>query len=206
MARLIIPHSNRQKAQRAQGRDSPWTWIVTSRADTAGGVRGCRRRCLDGGVRGASAQAETRIEQLAPELDKIIATNEPIKELAAGFGGPLGPAEGPLWWKEGGYLLFSDIHNNRRMKYTPGQGVVRGPRADQSRQRADPRSAGPPALLRARHPPGDAARARRQPHRARATASRAGGSTGPTMSSSSPTARSISPIRGPARPRPSNGT
>ena len=26
-------------------------------------------------------------------------------------------------WKEGGYLLFSDIHNNRRMKYTPGQGV-----------------------------------------------------------------------------------
>jgi gluconolactonase len=28
-----------------------------------------------------------------------------------------------VWWKEGGYLLFSDIHNNRRMKYTPGQGV-----------------------------------------------------------------------------------
>ena len=61
---------------------------------------------LSGGVRGASAQAEKRIEQLAPELDKIVAVNEPIKELAAGFGGPLGPAEGPLWWKEGGYLLF----------------------------------------------------------------------------------------------------
>ncbi len=28
-----------------------------------------------------------------------------------------------MWWKEGGYLLFSDIHNNRRMKYMPGQGV-----------------------------------------------------------------------------------
>jgi hypothetical protein len=24
-----------------------------------------------------------------------------------------------LWWKGGGYLLFSDIHNNRRMKYQP---------------------------------------------------------------------------------------
>jgi len=76
------------------------------------------------GVRGASAQAEKRIEQLDLGLEKIIATNEPIKELASGFGGTLGPAEGPLWWKEGGYLLFSDIHNNRRMKYTPGQGVT----------------------------------------------------------------------------------
>jgi gluconolactonase len=87
---------------------------------TAGGI------AMAGGVRGASAQALTtaRIEQLAPELDKIIAVNEPIKELASGFGGPLGPAEGPLWWKEGGYLLFTDIHNSRRMKYTPGQGVT----------------------------------------------------------------------------------
>src|SRR5262245_19971984 len=73
----------------------------------------------------AFAQAQARkIEQLAPELDKIIATSEPIQELASGFGGDLGPAEGPVWWKEGGYLLFSDIHNNRRMKYTPGKGVT----------------------------------------------------------------------------------
>ena len=76
------------------------------------------------GVGRASAQAEKRIEQLDPALDKIVATSEPIKELASGFGGNLGPAEGPLWWKESGYLLFNDIHNNRRMKYTPGQGVT----------------------------------------------------------------------------------
>jgi len=50
----------------------------------------------------ASAQAGKKIEQLAPELEKIVSTSEPIKELADGFGGPLGPAEGPLWWKEGG--------------------------------------------------------------------------------------------------------
>jgi gluconolactonase len=71
----------------------------------------------------ARAQAVRRIEQFDPALDSIIATSEPIKELASGFGGDLGPAEGPVWIKEGGYLLFSDIHNNRRMKYTPGQGV-----------------------------------------------------------------------------------
>ena len=31
---------------------------------------------------------------------------------------------GRVWWSDGGYLLFSDIHNNRRMRYTPGSGVT----------------------------------------------------------------------------------
>ena len=75
------------------------------------------------GIRASAQQAAKRIDQLDPALDKIISTSEPIKELASGFGGDLGPAEGPVWIKEGGYLLFSDIHNSRRMKYTPGQGV-----------------------------------------------------------------------------------
>src|SRR5437764_2910351 len=65
-----------------------------------------------------------RIEQLAPELERIVSSSEPIQDLADGFGGPQGPAEGPLWWREGGHLVFSDIHNNRRMKYQPGQGVT----------------------------------------------------------------------------------
>lgn len=66
---------------------------------------------------------EQRIEQFAPEFDGIISISEPIQELASGFGGPHGPAEGPVWWHEGGYLLFSDIHNDKRMKYQPGAGV-----------------------------------------------------------------------------------
>jgi gluconolactonase len=76
------------------------------------------------GFRGASAQAGKRIERLDPSLDAIIDMSQPIQELASGLGGELGPAEGPVWWKEGRYLLFSDIGNNRRMKYTPGQGVT----------------------------------------------------------------------------------
>ena len=47
-----------------------------------------------------------------------------IEKLGEGYGGGEGPAEGPLWWKEGSYLLFSDIHNNRRMKWAQGQGVT----------------------------------------------------------------------------------
>ena len=66
------------------------------------------------------AQSAKRIEQLAPELEKIVSAAEPIHDLADGFGGAHGPAEGPLWWREGGYLVFSDIHNNKRMKYEPG--------------------------------------------------------------------------------------
>jgi gluconolactonase len=77
------------------------------------------------GTRGALAQPSPakRIEKLAPELDAIIATSEPIRVLAEGYGGDQGPAEGPVWWKEGGYLLFSDINGNRRIKYMPGQGA-----------------------------------------------------------------------------------
>ncbi len=72
----------------------------------------------------AFAQAPApRVEKFAPELDAILSTTEPVKELGNGFGGALGPAEGPVWIKESGYLLFSDIHNSRIMKYTPGQGV-----------------------------------------------------------------------------------
>jgi gluconolactonase len=69
-----------------------------------------------------AASAE-RIERLAPEFDRIVSVSETIHDLADGFGGALGPAEGPVWWREGGYLLFSDIHNDRRMKYEPGRGV-----------------------------------------------------------------------------------
>ena len=64
------------------------------------------------------------IEQNAPELERIVSSGESIGKLGEGYGGDQGPAEGPLWWKEGGYLLFSDIHNNRRMKWTQGQGVT----------------------------------------------------------------------------------
>jgi gluconolactonase len=71
----------------------------------------------------ASSQSPSRIEQQAPELERIISQSEPIQHLADGFGGTLGPAEGPVWWKEGLYLLFSDIHNDKRMKYEPGKGV-----------------------------------------------------------------------------------
>ena len=63
-----------------------------------------------------------RIEQFDAALDKIISTSEPVQTLATGFGGG-GNTEGPVWWKEGGFLLFSSIGDNRVIKYTPGKGT-----------------------------------------------------------------------------------
>ncbi len=63
------------------------------------------------------------IEKTAPELERIVSMDRAIEELADGFGGDLGVAEGPLWWKEGGYLLFSDMHHNRRMKWSQEDGL-----------------------------------------------------------------------------------
>ena len=70
------------------------------------------------------AAAAQRIEQIDPALNNIISTTEPIRQLATGYGGDIGPAEGPVWIKEGRYLLFDDIEHARRMKYTPGQGAT----------------------------------------------------------------------------------
>src|SRR5258708_3149106 len=77
------------------------------------------------GIGRASAQQPVkRIEQFDPALEKIISTSEPINSIAEGMGGPLGPVEGPVRWKEGGDLLFSDIHASKRMKDTPVQRVT----------------------------------------------------------------------------------
>ena len=75
------------------------------------------------GDRSLGAQSAKRIEQMTPELGSILTTTEPIRELATGYGGDIGPAEGPVWVQEGRHLLFNDINAARRMKYSPGQGA-----------------------------------------------------------------------------------
>ncbi|MFN4171606.1 MAG: SMP-30/gluconolactonase/LRE family protein [Pseudorhodobacter sp.] len=45
--------------------------------------------------------------------------NAPVKQLATGFDW----VEGPVWFGDAGCLLFSDIPNNRIMRWTPGAGI-----------------------------------------------------------------------------------
>lgn len=54
-----------------------------------------------------------KIERLDPAFDALVPPGAQIEVLAEGFDW----SEGPVWIKEGGYLLFSDIPPNRIMKY-----------------------------------------------------------------------------------------
>jgi hypothetical protein len=76
---------------------------------------------VGGSYRDAAAQTAKRIERLDPALDRIISTSEPIVNLATNLGG-IANVEGPLWWKEGGYLLFRGT-DLKRWKYAPGQAI-----------------------------------------------------------------------------------
>jgi len=58
------------------------------------------------------------IERLKPEFDNLIAPGAVLEKLAGGFIW----TEGPVWVnKDGGYLLFSDIPNNRVVKWQEGK-------------------------------------------------------------------------------------
>ena len=59
------------------------------------------------------------VEKLSPKLDRIVSSDQRTEELGRGYQ----LAEGPVWYKEGGYLLFSDIRNNRRMRWAPNEGI-----------------------------------------------------------------------------------
>jgi gluconolactonase len=85
-------------------------------AGAAGGL------ALAGGISGAAAQSKPHIERFAPELDAVLDAAQPVQQLATGFGGG-GNTEGPVWWSDGGFLLFSSIGEQRIIKYTPGQGT-----------------------------------------------------------------------------------
>jgi gluconolactonase len=59
------------------------------------------------------------IERVDPRLDALVAPGTKMEIIADG----LDWSEGPVWVKDGGFLLFSDIPPNHVMKWTPGRGV-----------------------------------------------------------------------------------
>ena len=59
-------------------------------------------------------------ESRDPAFDSYVLGNAPVKQLATGFDW----VEGPVWFGDAGCLLFSDIPNNRIMRWTAGSGVT----------------------------------------------------------------------------------
>ena len=58
------------------------------------------------------------IERKDPRFDKLIAKDAVLENLAGGFDW----SEGPVWIKDGGYLLCSDIPKNQIVKWQEGKG------------------------------------------------------------------------------------
>ena len=59
------------------------------------------------------------IHRYDPQLDELIPKDAKIEVLSSRFEW----AEGPVWVKEGGFLLFSDVIRNQVMKWKEGVGV-----------------------------------------------------------------------------------
>jgi len=61
----------------------------------------------------------SRIERLDPALDALIDRNARVEKLADGFAW----TEGPVWRRDKGYLLFSDIPHNTVWKWNQAEGL-----------------------------------------------------------------------------------
>src|SRR6516162_5328988 len=72
-----------------------------------------------GGDKKTTYETFGKIIRLDPELDKLLPKDAKLEKLAGGFVW----TEGPVWVKDGGYLLFSDIPNNVVMKWQEGKGA-----------------------------------------------------------------------------------
>lgn len=59
------------------------------------------------------------IQRMDPRLDELVSRDAKIEKLASGFQW----AEGPVWVKDGGYLLFSDVKSNVIIHWSADHGA-----------------------------------------------------------------------------------
>jgi len=64
---------------------------------------------------GMPREVNVEVARLDPAIDEIVPRNAKIHKLAEGFKF----TEGPVWVRDGGYLLFSDPNSNTIYKYKP---------------------------------------------------------------------------------------
>ena len=116
-----------------------------------------------GGWEPSERYPDPAVELLDPSFGKYRLGLAEVERLATGMRW----CEGPVWFGDGRYLLWSDIPNNRIMRWDEETGRgQRVPQAVEQRQRQHARPPGPARHLRARHAPRHAHRVRRHHHRA----------------------------------------
>jgi gluconolactonase len=90
------------------------TWLGALALMLAGGLAMAAERSVP-----MTTIAESRIDRWDPAMDAIVPADWKIEKLAEGFGW----AEGPLWIKEGGFLLFTDVPGNKMWKWSEKGGL-----------------------------------------------------------------------------------
>ena len=101
------------------------------------------------------------VQVLDPSFNKYRVMHASVERIAGGWRW----AEGPVWFGDGRYLLWSDIPNNRIMRWDEESGArQRLPQAIEERERQHARPPGPARHLRAQRAPRHAHRIRRQHH------------------------------------------
>ncbi|MCC6493518.1 MAG: SMP-30/gluconolactonase/LRE family protein [Pirellulales bacterium] len=68
---------------------------------------------------GVAPRPVGKIERLDPQLDQIIRPDAQVELIAEGFAW----SEGPVWWREGRRLLFSDIPRNTVFEWSEEGGL-----------------------------------------------------------------------------------
>src|SRR5256885_1513606 len=81
-------------------------------------IAGCQHQQPIGSAPGANHNPTGRhtigkLESYDPRFDQLVAPTARIEKLAQGFAW----SEGPIWIKDGGYLLFSDVISNTVFKW-----------------------------------------------------------------------------------------
>jgi gluconolactonase len=72
-------------------------------------------------VPGAGPRINVVVDRKDPRIDELVPGNAAVEKLAGGFSF----VEGPVWVRDGGYLLFSDPNENNIYRWTPdGQVTV----------------------------------------------------------------------------------
>ncbi len=83
----------------------------------------CKQDSVDNSTAPAAAPAVIKtigkIERMSPELDAILAADAKIEVLAEGFTW----SEGPVWMSNMDCLLFTDVPENKILKWKEGEGV-----------------------------------------------------------------------------------
>src|SRR5581483_2505462 len=72
-------------------------------------------RTAPGPVAITPAEVNVEVQRMDPAIDAIVGPNPKIHKLAEGFEF----TEGPVWVRDGGYLLFSDPNANTMYKFKP---------------------------------------------------------------------------------------